>query len=138
MEISISVTHDLATFIQRLSNIMKIAETTIGSTVAMSILPVIEEASPVDTGYFQSRWRPGLVGIDGGVSFGNDAPYARVLEEGLYPPPRPGGKTVAYRGRVYSSQAVGGILSPFVENESNINRITEMVYRSIMEFLGRA
>lgn len=44
------------------------------------LLAIIEELTPVDTGYAQSNWR--LRSSSGGATFENDTPYISYLEDG--------------------------------------------------------
>jgi hypothetical protein len=69
-----------------------------------------------------------------GYAFGNIQPYSRVLEKGSQPGKRPwpsaGPRTVEQAGRIYSSQAPGGIF----EN-AEIEKVVERELPKIMEKL---
>jgi hypothetical protein len=71
-----------------------------------------KDATPVDTGEARSSWTI-VRRTEGGYSFGNITPYAHILEEGSQPGKAPwpnvGPRTQFFEGRIYSSQAVGGI-----------------------------
>jgi hypothetical protein len=88
------------------------------------IRSAVQEATPVGkTGTAKKSWT--IVERDStGYSFGNSAPYSHVLEAGSPLGGRPwassGPKTVTEDGRVYSSQAPGGITK-----KANIDTILE-------------
>ncbi len=71
--------------------------------------------SPYDTGALKASWG-NVEQMGGGFSFENPVGYGDILEGGLYS--RVGPRTVAQGDRIYSRQAVGGILTPIVESES--------------------
>ena len=72
----------------------------------------VYDATPEDTGRAKGSWT-GVERTSQGYSFGNYAPYAHILQTGSLPGKRPwpsvGPKTEMYEGRIYSSQAPGGI-----------------------------
>lgn len=72
----------------------------------------VKDATPVDSGDAQKSWTI-VRRTEGGYSFGNPQPYAHILEGGSQPGKAPwpnvGPKTTLYAGRIYSSQAPGGI-----------------------------
>jgi hypothetical protein len=71
----------------------------------------------------------------GGFSFGNTAPYAHVLELGLYP--NVGPRTVQVGDGVFSRQAPGGILGPLIEDPSVLQRIADLVANEIVRGVNR-
>lgn len=78
----------------------------------------------------------------GGYSFGNVAPYAHVLEEGLYPGLGPrttltSGGGMARGFGIYSKQAPGGILSPLLDDESVLQRVADLVANEIVRGINR-
>lgn len=80
--------------------------------LSVSIRQAMIRATPVDSGEAKTSWTP-LSKVEGGWSFGNIAPYAYYLEHGSEPGKKPwptvGSSTVFYQGKIYSSQAPGGI-----------------------------
>jgi hypothetical protein len=78
-------------------------------------------------------------------TFGTAKPYAPILELGLYPgttPPRlarqPGYgiRTVAATGGIYSTQAVGGIIGPWLQ-KANLDRMVEGEVNLLMRTLEK-
>lgn len=71
-----------------------------------------------------------------GFTFGSGVPYARVLEEGGYKGVGP--RTVAFAGGggasagIYSRQAPGGMITPIVDDENYITKVTELVIREMV------
>lgn len=69
-------------------------------------------ATPEDSGRAKESWT-GVERTSTGYQFGNTAHYAHILETGSVPGKKPwpsvGPKTAMYNGRIYSSQAPGGI-----------------------------
>jgi len=90
------------------------------------------ERTPVDTGYLKSAWTP-LIKLGSGISFGNYAPYAGIVEYGLYPGLGP--KTVEFRGRIYSSQAPGGMVGPVVRDREFISKLGDEVSENVKKAL---
>jgi len=93
--------------------------------------------TPYLTGHLKRGWgavRP----TEKGFSFSNPVEYATILEEGLYPSVGP--RTISVAGGIYSRQAPGGMLTPLLENEEILNRVLDVVVRSILEGMtsGRA
>lgn len=88
--------------------------------------------TPYRTGHLKRGWgavRPTAKGF----SFSNPVEYAGILEEGLYPSVGP--RTIALAGGIYSRQAPGGMLTPLLENEEILNRVLDVIVRSILEGL---
>lgn len=94
------------------------------------------------SGRMKNSWSP-VFKTGSSWSFTNSVPYANVVEEGLYPgigtrrqPPR----TVASGGRIYSSQAIGGIVKPIIDGsagaESSIKHALEQALRELRSSLG--
>jgi hypothetical protein len=92
--------------------------------VAFSIKDELEKQSPVgETGHFKESWKLSTVS-DTKIEITNTAPYSPAIEFGSMPghPPWPsaGRRTVRSAGRVWSSQAVGGmsrvITDSFLDN----------------------
>ena len=98
--------------------------------LALQIRARMIQATPRDSGTAQRSWGPvkrhsGGMSFSGGnptgpvarqsvgYSFGNTAPYSHILETGSTPGKKPwasvGPRTVERDGRIYSSQAPGGI-----------------------------
>jgi len=84
----------------------------------------IQKESPEDTGHFRASWE--LDFKESGDTFRgevtNPLPYASVIEFGSTPGkkpwPSPGPKTVLASGKIYSSQAVGGVVSKVVTDKN--------------------
>jgi len=89
------------------------------------------EVTPRDKGAAAGSWTP-VAKEEGGYSFGSDLPYIRVLqygsEKGAKPWPSRGPKTVEDRGRIYSSQAVGGFMQK-IKTISILGRIFKVRLR---------
>ena len=71
--------------------------------------------SAVDTGRLKQSWTNVVQVADGTYSFYNTAPYSPILEFGLYKGVGP--KTRAYGDGIYSTQALGGMVRPMMENK---------------------
>ncbi len=97
------------------------------NTFALSVLALAQENSPVGErvgGTFRQSWQisenptmePGVVAA---IEVVNNMPYAEALEygspQGGKPWPNAGPRTVLEEGRVWSSQAPGGVLAPELE-----------------------
>ena len=99
--------------------------------LALEIRAKMLQSTPRDTGTAKKSWSPvkresGGLSFSGGLgdgpvarqsfgySFGNTAPYSHILESGSTPGSKPwpsaGPRTVEKGGRIYSSQAPGGIM----------------------------
>jgi len=81
--------------------------------------------APVDSGNFKSLWKSsGVANSEGkkSATVSNEAEYAPPIEFGSAPGekpwPRPGDKTVAFQGRIFSSQAPGGTIGKVFNEES--------------------
>lgn len=91
---------------------------------ANSIRHEVFDKSPVDTGRFRNSW----VMFKDGKKFiiSNNCNYAYYMEEGSipgeFPWPGVGRRTVMFDGRIYSSQAPGGVF---------LNALTPMFRRNI-------
>lgn len=90
--------------------------------VAFRMYAEILTRSPVDTGRYRANWTPPDVSENGGVFravISNNLVYAQPVTFGCpvgqKPWPRAGPKTVEQAGRVYSRQAVGGVVDPVLE-----------------------
>ena len=87
------------------------------------VLSEVRKRSPVDTSTFQRRWKF-TIESGKGLSIGtvsNDLDYGRFLElgseKGKPPWPKPGKRTTyGPGGRIFSTQAVGGIIGPMFED----------------------
>lgn len=81
--------------------------------VADAVRSVVVKATPKDSGKAQRSWTP-VQKDEGGFSFGNPLEHISPLESGSAPGSRPwpsvGPRTVIKDGRIYSSQAPGGII----------------------------
>ena len=97
------------------------------SKYGMEIFRAVVQRSPVDKGMFRGSWD--MITRTGGahllqLKITNSLPYAGPLEEGSKkgekPWPNAGPKTVEVDGRIYSSQAPGGIVNPVME-KVNVN-----------------
>jgi len=76
---------------------------------------VLKEATPVDTGHARNSWYSRMASQENStlILFTLDVPYGFPLEKGSVvgrkPWPSVGPRTVLHEGRIYSSQAPGGI-----------------------------
>lgn len=113
------------------------------NTCALSVLALAQENSPVgehNGGTFRQRWdiseKPPLdSNAVAGVGIVNNLPYAGVLEfgspQGGKPWPNAGTRTVLQAGRVWSSQAPGGVITPELE------AITKEAAAAVLEELSK-
>jgi hypothetical protein len=96
-------------------------------------------------------WEWSRVGTEG-VVIGTPVPYAYILEQGLYPGTTPswlqtmsapgkggvyGVRTVREGGKIWSSQAVGGIIGKFMESVQ-LEKLMSYIVRRIGAALERA
>jgi hypothetical protein len=95
----------------------------------------VKDATPVDTGEAQKSWTI-VRRSEGGYSFGNVAPYAHILETGSEPGKAPwpnvGPRTTMYAGRIYSSQAPGGIFK-----EAGLDNLVEQAVQELERKFGK-
>lgn len=95
----------------------------------------VKTATPIDTGEAQRSWTI-VRRVEGGYSFGNIAPYAHILEEGSKPGKAPwpnvGPKTTLFAGRIYSTQAVGGIFK-----EANVENVIDKAVKELERKLSK-
>lgn len=83
-----------------------------------------KQRSPVDTGLFKSQWniRPGpkTGRTIASYSVTNNVSYGVHLERGSLPGsdpwPRVGKRTVFVGGRIWSTQAIGGVMQPTIDS----------------------
>jgi len=92
-----------------------------------TMLGEVQRHTPHWKGILQKSWTE--ESTDTGFVIGTDISYAIVLEEGKYP--RPGPRTVASGGKVFSRQAVGGIIKPIYEDQTLIDRCLDFVIEQI-------
>lgn len=90
--------------------------------VSLRVYTEILTRSPVDTGRYRANWSPPNVSESGDVVeavIRNNLKYAHPVTygsvKGQRPWPKAGPKTVEQDGRVYSSQAVGGVIDPVLD-----------------------
>jgi hypothetical protein len=94
----------------------------------------IEIRSPVDTGAFRADWDIKFTGPRSktvlSAKIFNRMPYAPPIELGSTPGqkpwPREGSKTVKQAGRIYSSQAPGGVVTPILDDEA-VTKLAEQI-----------
>jgi hypothetical protein len=103
----------------------KNAQTQLG-TFGFLLLALAQTRSPVDTGQFRSSWQLQRFipnGAIAGIAITNNSPQARVLmygsEAGKLPWKKAGPLTKEVDGRIYSKQAVGGVLSPVLDAQAS-------------------
>lgn len=79
----------------------------------------LKSLSPVDTEEFKNSWNTEFKNNSAIIS--NNKEYARSLElgskPGAKPWPNPGEKTKMFQGKIYSSQALGGIIDKAITEE---------------------
>jgi hypothetical protein len=103
----------------------------------------VVERTPWVTGRTASAWSS-VEPIDGGYSFGHPMPHIMELEYGYtdsktkLPRSEAGPQTVLFEGRVYSRQAVGGIIGPLVRDEAVKQTVIDMAMRRMIKALGDA
>lgn len=101
--------------------------------VAKTLRLLAQGRSPVDTGAFKRAWTA-VQRTAGGFSFENPTSYGIVLEEGLYRSVGP--RTAQSGGKVYSRQAVGGVLEPLIMDDGLVERCAAMVVAEIKRAIG--
>jgi len=92
---------------------------------ALDLIAALTDNSPVDSGVFRAEWdfkeEPLSRGEIASVSVFNRMPYAVVLEYGSPVGEAPwaaaGEKTIELDGRIWSTQAVGGVAGPVLGDE---------------------
>ena len=103
--------------------------------VAVDLRELMELYTPLESGEAASKWTP-VEAVSKGYSFGNDAPYLKFLEQGSIPGRRPwkglGEKTVLVDGRIYSSQAPGGIYTTAGADKFIAERLTKLVEKVVI------
>lgn len=99
--------------------------------------------SPVDKGIFKTNWIPPVEALTENsitLSITNDTPYGIAIDEGSKlgsrPWPNPGPKTVLNKGRVFSTQAPEGAISPTIIELGLEEKILSKAYKIIIEKLG--
>ena len=92
----------------------------------------IQRATPVDTADLKQSWQWEIG--DDFISYYTDVDYADFLEEGKYPRVGPRTKR-GPDGKIYSSQAVGGILGPLEADEDWTNQIMNSLIDDIVSNL---
>lgn len=103
----------------------------VAQRVGDEVRKAVVDATPVDTGKAKAGWEA-VRRNRGGISFGNREVYTASLIEGSIPGSRPwpsvGPKTTASQGRIYSSQAPGGILE-----KAKVDEIVEKISAKVIE-----
>ena len=92
---------------------------------ALDLIAALDDNSPVDSGAFRAEWdfkeEPPAKGVFSSVVVFNRMPYAIVIEYGsVYgrdPWPSAGDKTIEMGNRIWSTQAVGGVVGPVLGDE---------------------
>jgi hypothetical protein len=103
---------------------------------ASRIRTAVRETTPVDTGAAKRAWTP-IKKDEGGYSFGNPFIYAGVLEyggtKGKQPwPSATNKKTEEFRGRIYSTQAVGGFVRK-VDFDAILDKVVQERLKRVFE-----
>lgn len=108
---------------------------------ALDLISALDDNSPVDTGTFRAEWdfkeeTPTGDAI-ASVSVFNRMPYAIVLEEGSSVGEDPwksatGDKTIELDGRIWSTQAVGGVAGPVLGGEGGF---ADQLQKEISDFV---
>lgn len=83
--------------------------------VALELFTKIQEKSPVDTGELRRSWV--IHKVPNGYVISTPAPYAPILEYGLYPNPPKGGKDKTVGG--FSKQAPQGFVRISIKEVAN-------------------
>lgn len=106
-------------------------------TISSKVRAAVIQATPRDSGLTARSWTPVRKGAEGSYSFSNPYPQAYSLEVGSSPGSRPwpsvGPRTVMDSGRIYSSQAPGGIIK-----NAGVEELIDVELRRYMEKLGNA
>lgn len=109
---------------------------------AFDVLAVLQMRSPMGNGKHPGRFKGAWqiannhakpVGAIASIAITNNMPYSGPLEHGSpaggRPWPNPGPRTVLNAGRVWSSQAVGGVAAPIMDE------ITKGAARAVIDAL---
>lgn len=89
----------------------------------------VKRRTPKDTTALVQSWQDEIG--DDYISYFTDVPYAQDLEEGLYPMVGPRTKR-GDDGKIYSSQAVGGILGPLEDDAGLLDEIMNTLIEQIV------
>ena len=138
MPAQISIELDQKSITDLLKRIGGISDRSPGSwfhTLTEKIRSAMIENTPYDTGIAKTSWGQ-IEQCEGGLSFSNPQVYAVPLEFGSKPGERPwpgtGPKTVMHGGRIYSSQASGGIVQT-----ANLDKIIEACLDKLIKDLTK-
>lgn len=103
-------------------------------SVASQVRKAVVAATPKDTGEARRSWTP-VRKTTGGYSFGNPTDYAHVLEYGSEPGKSPwpsaGPKTMLYGGKIYSTQAPGGMYET-ADVDAVANRVAQELFEKMV------
>lgn len=93
----------------------------------------LESFSPVDKGDFKKSWKVlGTIKSQNRISttIESNSPYAAAIEYGSAPGskpwPNPGEKTVMSNGRIFSTQAVGGVIGKVFDDDKINSFVKEL------------
>lgn len=84
--------------------------------------------------HIKKLWRSNIDDASLSVTFGNDAPYATVLDLGHYPGVGP--RTIEGEGGIYSRRAPSGILKPIM-NKDVLKRLVDQALKSVKMVWGK-
>ena len=119
------------------------------SSPSYELFKRLQANSPVDTGYYRSRWQYKSTRSNrrtrgannlAQIRMDNDTPYGIYLEIGSIPgsypwpqaKPRPVGKTVYVDGRIWSDTSPGGVMNKSIQ-EVPINVFVESVKKEMLD-----
>lgn len=94
-------------------------------------IPDLIEASPVDTGLYASSWE--AKATESGVSIGNTAPYASIIEYGARPFTPPIGPLLAWAKRVLGEGGGHDTGQPETDYTPEVWRLAKGVQKKIAE-----
>lgn len=105
--------------------------------VAFYLRRLVFERTPVGrTGSLIRGWS-GVHKYDGfSYGFGNVEEHAEVVELGLFK--GEGLKTIKYQGRIYSRQAIGGMIKPLLDDPQVLKAVEQRFISALDERMGNA
>jgi hypothetical protein len=112
----------------------------VGHEIALILREKAIASTPVDTGLLKGSWGPVTAGQEEGYAFQNTTPYAYVPELGLYKgidtKRNPVRTAYGPDGGIYSTQAIGGIVRPLIEEMDGTEEAINLLEQAIDRLLN--